>query len=341
MACNWDWNEVPIGLGGVPDPLFTIPVHGEELPVIKWPEEYLCDGLREQNIELYILLGFFLRPGTLKTVAAGDMIDRAVKEGVVKPGGELVESTSGGLGDGLAFHATVRRPEYRLKITLIVSDTLPAGKLLPLTRHGANVLKESQTVEMLGLEKSPGGIALAAMYAERFGAVNLNQYGGNPHTQNWNPDSYRRHLAEPIWEGVGGADLFITPVGSRGIIKGLGSAFREWNPKIKLVGVVPYYKQNIDGTRTLTRQREVKHDLKSLEPYTLERIDQAAADKYANQLNQWGIPVGRSGGGGYGSMEHILLNMIEDEEIDLIRRSDGAVRVILPLHDTRFPYDRA
>lgn len=331
MLWKMDWTNVPICFQSIPDPLFAIPVHGDELPVVQFPEEYLHRGLQERNIRIYIPLGFFLKPGNMKAIPAGYMIERALAEGLISSDSTLVEPTSGGMGVALAYFA---KGQY-IRVIAIVSDSLPRGKLLPLVRHGAQVLKESEVVHMLGLETSPGDVELARIYAEKMDAVFLNQYG-NP----WNPESYKALIAKPLWEGIGGhASMFISPIGSRGIFKGLGEALREFNKDIELIGVEPYHMQNIDGMRTQFRQRTTTHDLGTLEPFSIEHIDEAAADKYADQLNKLGIPAGRSAGAGFGSLEHVLLDRIADETIDGMRGPDGSIRIILPFHDTRYPYD--
>ena len=322
-----DWN-VPCYCR-LPDPVLEIPVDDFFLPVIRLPEEILSKRLRGQNIRIFALLGFVAPPGNIKRIPAGYMLERAVASGLLKSGDTLVEPTSGNMGVSLAFCAR----KYGVTVDAIVSDTLPAGKMLPLKRQGARVLQESEVLAALRLEKSPGCVELARRYAERNGFVFLNQYGNA-----WNPESYATLVAPGLWRGLeGNIAMFVSAVGSTGTLLGIGGYLKRKNPAIEIVATMPYLGQTIDGTRDYERLREISHDWRGLDPI-VEPIDERTARAISNLLNENGIPGGPSSGAALGSAEHCLLDRLGKGTLDALRGRDGMIGVVAPFADTLYPY---
>ena len=317
----------------MPDPHFMVEINdgtGDfEVPVLLLPEEILSKRLRRQSVRVYVFLGFMAPPGNIKRIPAGYMIDKAFETGLILSGDTVVEMTSGNMGVSLAFCAK----NYGIRVVAIVSDSLPPGKLLPLQRHGAEVVKESEAIIALGFERSPGSIVLTGKYAEKIGGVFLNQYG-HP----WNPESYAVRVAPQLWEGIGEeASLFVSAVGSTGTLLGLGRYFKERCPRIVTIATMPYLGQNIDGTRDEKRLEEISHDWRSLNPIE-EPIDEITARAVSAKLNENGIPAGPSSGAALGTAEHYLLTRLARGELDEMRGGDGAINVILPFADTLYPY---
>ncbi|MGH7141363.1 MAG: pyridoxal-phosphate dependent enzyme [Minisyncoccia bacterium] len=322
-----DWSNP--SYSRLPEPLFEVPIADFSLPVILIPEENLPECLRNKGIKIYALLGFMAPPGSIKRIPAGYMIERAVQTGLVCPGGTLAEPTSGNIGVAMAYCASC----YDIKVVTIVSDSLPGGKLLPLRHHGAIVVKESEAIRMLGLERHPGSVELARQYAQTTGAVFLNQYGNS-----WNPQSYERLVAPGLWEGTrGNASLLVSAIGSTGTLIGLGRYFKERKPNIEIIATKPYFGQKIDGTRGDDRLWEITHDRRPLVSIE-EPIDEITARAYSARLNKHGIPAGPSSGAAFGSAIHILLTKLGGNTLDSMRGKDGSVGVIIPFADTLYPY---
>lgn len=322
-----DWN-IPC-YNRLPDPLFEIAVDDFQVPVIELPEQLLSARLQGQRIRVHVLLGFMAPPGNIKRIPAGYMIEKAIETGRVEPGGELVEPTSGNMGVSLAFCAR----KYDVGVTAIVSDRLGDGKLRPLVRHGARIVKESEAVKTLNLASSPGSIALAQMYAATTGGVFLNQYG-NP----WNPESYERLVAPQLWERLGGhVNLLVSAIGSTGTLVGLGGYFRARNPLLQAVATMPYLGQEIEGTRDEERLRQITHDWRPIAT-AVDPIDELVARRVSALLNESGIPAGPSSGAALRSADHYLLQRMADRTIDELRSADGTIGVVLPFADTLYPY---
>lgn len=322
-----DWN-IPCYCR-LPDPVLEIPIDDFHVPVIRLPEEVLSRRLRGQNIHIYALLGFVAPPGNIKRIPAGYMLERAVATGLLKPGDTLVEPTSGNMGVSLAYCAK----KYDVSVIAIVADTMPAGKLLPLQRHGARIVKESEALAHLGLAKSSGSVELGRRYAEEIGAVFLNQYGNA-----WNPESYAVLVAPALWKGLdGNIAMFVASVGSTGTLLGIGGFLKTKNPGIEIIATMPYLGQSIDGTRDFERLKEISHDWQTLDP-VVEPIDERTARATSNLLNESGIPGGPSSGAALGSAEHALLNKLGNGTLDRMRGPDGTVGVVVPFSDTLYPY---
>lgn len=322
-----DWN-VPCYCR-LPDPVLEIAIDDFSVPVIRLPEEVLARRLRGQGIRIHALLGFVAPPGNIKRIPAGYMLERAMVSGLLKRGDTLVEPTSGNMGVSLAFCAR----KYGVAVEAMVCDGLLAGKMLPLQRHGARVLKESDVLARLGLAHSPGSVELARRYAESVGAVFLNQYANA-----WNPESYGTLVAPPLWEGLdGNIAMFVSAVGSTGTLVGLGRFLKSRNPAIEIVATMPYLGQRIDGTRDPERLKEIGHDWMKLDP-VVEPIDERTARAMSNLLNENGIPGGPSSGAALGSAEHCLLNKLADGTLDALRGRDGTIGVVVPFADTLYPY---
>jgi cysteine synthase len=233
------------------------------------------------------------------------------------------------MGVSLAFCA--RR--YGIKVVALVSDRLGDGKLRPLLRHGAAVLKESEAAESLGLRAAHSTIELAESYAKKHGAVFLNQYG-NP----WNPESYERLVAPQLWDHIGSCtSVLVSAIGSTGTLIGIGRYFQAKNPRFQVVATMPYLGQEIEGTRDDERLREVTHDWRDIAT-AIDPIDELVARRVSALLNESGIPAGPSSGAALRSADHFLLQRMADGSLDRLRSEDGAVGVIVPFADTLYPY---
>ncbi|MEL6792377.1 MAG: cysteine synthase A [Pseudomonadota bacterium] len=171
-------------------------------------------------------LEFFNPIASVKDRIGVSMIDELEASGRLKPGGTLIEPTSGNTGIALAFTAAARG--YRMILCMPESMSIERRKMLALL--GAE------------LELSPAGegmkgaIARAeALAAEIDGAIIPQQFA-NPA----NPAIHIRTTAEEIWGDTGGAvDVFISGVGTGGTITGVGSVLKERNPNVKVVAVEP------------------------------------------------------------------------------------------------------
>jgi cystathionine beta-synthase len=172
----------------------------------------------------------FVNPGgSVKDRAAVSMIDTAERSGALKPGGTLVEPTSGNTGIGLAIVAVLRG--YR--VIAVMPDKMSREKIDTLRAYGAEVVICPTDVP----PESPRSYYRVAdrLTEEIDGAFQPNQYF-NPA----NPEAHYRSTGPEIWRQTAGLIThFVVGVGTGGTISGAGRYLKEQSPRIEVVGADP------------------------------------------------------------------------------------------------------
>ncbi len=168
----------------------------------------------------------FNAAGSVKDRVARELIEDAERSGRLRPGGTVVEPTSGNTGVGLALVCALKG--YRLILTMPESMSVERRKLLRAL--GAQLVLTPAT------EGMGGAIAKAEqILAGTEGAVLAGQFV-NPA----NPAAHRKTTAPEIWTQTGGAvDIFVAGVGTGGTITGVGSYLKERKPDVKITAVEP------------------------------------------------------------------------------------------------------
>src|SRR4051794_32241956 len=167
--------------------------------------------------------------GSIKDRAALSMIDAAERAGLLRPGGTLVEPTSGNTGTGLAMAARLKG--YR--VIAVMPDKMSREKIALLRAYGAEVVVCPTNVE----PESPESYYSVSdrLAAEIPGAFKPNQYF-NPA----NPEAHYRTTGPELWEQSGGRIThLVAGVGTGGTISGIGRYLKERNPAIEIIGADP------------------------------------------------------------------------------------------------------
>jgi cysteine synthase A len=176
------------------------------------------------SAEVYAKLEFFNPSSSVKDRLAIAMVDAAERSGVLKPGGTIVEATSGNTGIALAMVGAARG--YRVVLTMPAS--MSKERRMLLRAYGAE----------LELTAPSDGMRGAVMAAERLaaeGGVLMRQFENEA-----NAEIHRVTTAEEIWRDTGGhVDVFIAGVGTGGTITGVGERLKELYPSIHIVSVEP------------------------------------------------------------------------------------------------------
>lgn len=178
---------------------------------------------------IFVKVEFFNPGGSVKDRIGKEMIEEAEREGRLKPGGTIVESTSGNTGMGLAIAAAVKG--YKCIFTM--PDKMSIEKIRLLRAYGAEVIVTPTAVP----HESPESYTEVAkkIVRETPNSILANQYY-NPK----NPESHYKTTGPEIWEQTGGQiDYFVCGIGTGGTISGVGKFLKEQNPNVKVVGIDP------------------------------------------------------------------------------------------------------
>ncbi len=164
--------------------------------------------------------------GSVKDRIALSMIVAAERDGRLKPGGAIVEATSGNTGIGLAAFAAAKG--YRA--ILVMPDNMSRERIQILKGFGAEVVLTPANLLM------PGAGARAAEIAASIPGAFVPAQQANPD----NPRAHRDETGPEIWADTDGkVDVFVSAIGTGGTITGVGQYLKEKNPGIRVVGVEP------------------------------------------------------------------------------------------------------
>lgn len=163
---------------------------------------------------------------SIKDRVAVSIIDAAEKSGELKPGGTIVEATSGNTGVALAMAGAARG--YRVVIAMPSSMSVERRALMKA--FGAELALTDPS------EGMAGAVAAAeAIVAKRPGSVLASQFD-NPA----NPLAHYRATGAEIWRDTAGdIDVFVAGVGTGGTVSGIGKYLKEQNPAIRVVALEP------------------------------------------------------------------------------------------------------
>ncbi len=179
----------------------------------------------------------YLNPArSVKDRVALALIDRAERKGLIDSSTTIIEPTSGNTGIGLAFIASIRG--YRLILTM--PDAMSVERRTLLKSLGAELVLTP------AYEGMAGAIRKAQELKEEIGNAYIPQQFENPA----NSEIHRLTTAEEIWRDTNGqVDIFVAGIGTGGTITGVGQVLKQYNNKIKIVGVEPYTSSVLSGER--------------------------------------------------------------------------------------------
>jgi cystathionine beta-synthase len=184
---------------------------------------------RDLSCQLLAKLEFLNPGGSVKDRPALRMIDVAEREGVLLPGGTIVEPTSGNTGVGLAIVAA--RRGYRCIFTM--PDKIAEEKRALLRAYGAEVVICPTSVE-------PDHPESYYSVARRLTAETPDAWSPNQYANPANPDSHVRSTGPEIWRQTAGRIThFVASIGTGGTISGIGRYLKSRNPAIQVIGADP------------------------------------------------------------------------------------------------------
>jgi cystathionine beta-synthase len=172
-----------------------------------------------------------LNPGfSVKDRIGISMIEAAEREGILKPGGTIVEATSGNTGIGLAIAASVRG----YKCIFVMTDKSSVEKSRYLKALGADVV-------ITPVSAKPGTPDHYVSTARRIAAETPNSFYPDQYSHPANPEAHYRTTGPELWEQTEGRIThFVSGIGTGGTISGTGRFLKERNPNIKIIGADPF-----------------------------------------------------------------------------------------------------
>ncbi len=179
-------------------------------------------------------LEFYNPANSVKDRIGVAIIDAAEASGELKPGGTIVEATSGNTGIALAMVGAARGYD----VVLTMPETMSKERRALLRAFGAELILTP------GSEGMKGAVSRAdEIVAEREGAILARQFANEA-----NPEIHRRTTAEEIWVDTDGAvDIVVAGIGTGGTITGVGQVLKERKPGVQIVAVEPEESAILNG----------------------------------------------------------------------------------------------
>ena len=191
----------------------------------------VADGL---GATVLAKLEFFNPSASVKDRLAVAIVDAAEKSGELKPGGTIVEGTSGNTGIGLAMVGAARG----YKVILAMPETMSRERRLLLKAHGAELV----------LTPGPEGMRGAVAKAEEIAATTPGAILAKQFANEANPAIHYATTGPEIWADTeGAADIFVAGVGTGGTITGAGRYLKEQKPGLTVVAVEPEESPILNG----------------------------------------------------------------------------------------------
>ena len=179
-------------------------------------------------------LEFYNPASSVKDRIGVAIVDAAERSGELKPGGTIVEATSGNTGIALAFVGAARGYD----VVLTMPESMSKERRALLRAYGAELILTPASEGMKGAVNRANEIV-----AERPGAILARQFANEA-----NPEIHRRTTAEEIWADTdGGVDILVAGIGTGGTITGVGQVLKERKPGVQIVGVEPAESPILNG----------------------------------------------------------------------------------------------
>jgi cysteine synthase A len=201
---------------------------------------HLTAGFAE-GCQVLVKLEYFNPAGSVKDRVGVAIVNAAEKSGQLKPGGTIVEGTSGNTGIALAFVGAARG----YNVVLTMPESMSKERRALLRAFGAELVLTP------GADGMAGAVAAAErIVRERPGAVLARQFANEA-----NPEIHRRTTALEIWEDTDGqVDAFVAGIGTGGTITGVGQVLREHKPGVKVYGVEPAESAILNGGKAASHK---------------------------------------------------------------------------------------
>lgn len=270
----------------------------------------LSEGL---GATVAVKLEFYNPANSVKDRIGVSIVDAAEASGELKPGGTIVEGTSGNTGIALAMVGAARG----YKVILTMPETMSTERRVMLRAYGAEIILTPGSEGMRGaVERAKDIVANTenAIWAQQFANVA-------------NPEVHRRTTAEEIWEDTGGAvDIFVAGVGTGGTVTGVGQVLKERKPSVQIVAVEPSDSAILNGGAP------GPHKIQGLGAnFIPEILDQNIYDEVIDATLEDSVRVARDLGTREGILGGISSGAIVWAALELAKRPENAGKLIVAI----------
>ncbi|MHA7177825.1 cysteine synthase A [Arthrobacter sp. Sr24] len=268
----------------------------------------LTEGL---NATVAVKLEFYNPANSVKDRIGVAIVDAAEAAGVLKPGGTIVEGTSGNTGIALAMVGAARG----YKVILTMPETMSTERRVMLRAYGADIVLTPGSEGMRGaVEKAKEIVATTenAIWAQQF----ANQA---------NVDIHRTTTGVEIWDDTDGAvDIFVAGIGTGGTITGAGQYLKSRKPGLKVVAVEPIDSAILNGGTP------GPHKIQGLGAnFIPEILDQDIYDEVLDATLEDSVAFSRALGNQEGILGGISAGAAIWAAIELAKREENAGKLIV------------
>ena len=268
----------------------------------------LSEGL---DATVAVKLEFYNPANSVKDRIGVAIIDAAEKSGALKPGGTIVEGTSGNTGIALAMVGAARG----YKVILTMPETMSTERRVMLRAYGAEIV----------LTPGSEGMRGAVEKAQDIVANTENSIWAQQFANEANPEVHRRTTAEEIWSDTDGkVDIFVAGVGTGGTVTGVGQVLKERKPDVQIIAVEPKDSAILNGGNA------GPHKIQGLGAnFVPEILDTNVYDEVIDATLEDSVRVARDLGVREGILGGISSGAIVWAALELAKRPENAGKLIV------------
>lgn len=226
--------------------------------------------------KLLAKLELFNPAGSVKDRIAKAMIDDAEASGKLKPGGRIIEPTSGNTGIGLCSVAAARG----YKITIVMPETMSVERRKMVQAYGADLV----------LTEGAKGMKGAIEKADELAAADPDSFIPGQFVNPVNPEIHRTTTGPEIYTDTDGeVDIFIAGVGTGGTVSGVGQYLKSQKPEVKIIAVEPA------DSPVLSEGRSGAHKIQGIGAgFVPDTLDQDIYDEVVTVTNEDAFEAGKA-----------------------------------------------
>ena len=256
-------------------------------------------------------LEFYNPANSVKDRIGAAIIDAAERSGELKPGGTIVEATSGNTGIALAMIGAARG----YKVILTMPETMSTERRVMLRAYGAEIV----------LTPGSEGMAGAVDLAKQIIATTPNAVAANQFANPANPAIHEKTTAEEVWADTDGkVDIFVAGIGTGGTITGVSRALKARKPSVQIVGVEP------KDSPLLTEGKAGPHKIQGIGAnFVPEVLDRDSYDEIIDVGLDDAVRVARDLGTQEGILGGISSGAIIWAALELAKRPENAGKLIV------------